>query len=152
MVAIEYGTQAPPCRSVRPATTTALCVAGSDMQGPTRSARPRSRPAGEVRSPHSYFWRRLLLLVLVAGSGALASSVTGRLMASASPSRASDVSCLQASAGGCLPATYVARPGDTIWAIAVRFSGNADPRPLEYRLEQQIGGRTLQPGDVLRVP
>ena len=151
MVAIEYGAPAGRCRPARSAST-ALRIAGTDTQGRTRSAKPRPRPAHKLRSAHSYFRRRLLLLVLVAGLGALASSVTGRLMAFASPSRTSTVSCPQTSAGGCLPATYVARPGDTIWAIAVRFSGNGDPRPLEYRLEQQIGGGTLQPGDVLRVP
>jgi hypothetical protein len=47
---------------------------------------------------------------------------------------------------------YVARPGDTIWGIAVRFAGNGDPRPLASSLESEIGGGTLQPGQVLAVP
>jgi len=51
--------------------------------------------------------------------------------------------------GGC---QYVARPGDTIWAIAVRYSGGTDPRALEDALEAQIGGGLLQPGQVLTVP
>jgi hypothetical protein len=54
-------------------------------------------------------------------------------------------------AGAC-PQTYVARPGDTIWAIAVRFSGGGDPRPLAAELEAEIGGAALQPGQVLAVP
>ena len=51
-----------------------------------------------------------------------------------------------------LAGVYMAKPGDTIWGIAVRFSGNSDPRPLAYNLEAQIGGAVLQPGDQLTIP
>jgi hypothetical protein len=55
------------------------------------------------------------------------------------------------NSGGCSQ-YYVARPGDTIWGIAVRFAGNGDPRPLASSLESEIGGGALQPGQVLAVP
>ncbi|MHB1497884.1 MAG: LysM peptidoglycan-binding domain-containing protein [Acidimicrobiales bacterium] len=156
MVAIEFTAEASPRGQARP-TGTALRPEGTDAGGEARGTKARRRATRGNRRAHSYFWRRyfwrrLLLLALVAGAGAMASSAAERLMASASPSRAGSPSCAQTSAGGCLPTTYVARPGDTIWAIAVRYSGDGDPRPLEYRLEQEIGGGTLQPGDVLRVP
>lgn len=151
MVAIEFTGEASPRGQAHPAGT-ALCPEGTHAGGEPRGAKARRRATRGNRRAHSYFWRRLLLLALVAGAGAMASSAAERLMASASPSRAGSPSCAQTSAGGCLPTTYVARPGDTIWAIAVRYSGDGDPRPLEYRLEQEIGGGTLQPGDVLRVP
>jgi LysM domain len=81
--------------------------------------------------------------------------VLDKLLSSAVPSRASTVACPPAT-GTCTSVpreiVYVTKPGDTIWAIAVRFSDGGDPRPLEYRLEQQIGGGTLQPGQVLRLP
>lgn len=113
-------------------------------------ARPR-RPNSRAR-----FRRLLLLLALAAGAGALASSVASRLIASASPSHAGPSPCPGVVSGpsgnGCTTTTYIARPGDTLWAVAVRFSGAKDPRPLEYLLESQIGGGTLQPGEVLHVP
>ena len=47
---------------------------------------------------------------------------------------------------------YVARPGDTIWSVAVRYDRGEDPRPLADLLEAQIGGAVLQPGQRLMVP
>jgi nucleoid-associated protein YgaU len=55
-------------------------------------------------------------------------------------------------AGGACPRFYTARPGDTLWSIALEFGGGGDPRPLVARLEAQIGGQVLQPGDLLAVP
>jgi hypothetical protein len=46
----------------------------------------------------------------------------------------------------------VATPGDTVWSIAVRFAHGGDPRPLADRLEAEIGGGVLQPGQRLAVP
>lgn len=118
-----------------------------------RTEGPTSRRAKtKHRCSRCFFWRRLLLLALVAGIGAVASSLAERLAASASASRLPTSSCPQSSSRACLPSTYVARPGDTIWAIALRFSGSGDPQPLEYRLEQEVGGGPLEPGEVLRVP
>ncbi|HYA44249.1 MAG TPA: LysM peptidoglycan-binding domain-containing protein [Acidimicrobiales bacterium] len=50
------------------------------------------------------------------------------------------------------PMLYIARPGDTIWDIAVRYSRGADPRTLTDALEAEIGGGVLQPGQVLSIP
>ncbi|HLI43277.1 MAG TPA: LysM peptidoglycan-binding domain-containing protein [Acidimicrobiales bacterium] len=47
---------------------------------------------------------------------------------------------------------YTARPGDTLWSIALRAEPGADPRPLVDRLEAELGGGTLQPGDRLFIP
>ena len=125
-------------------------VARPAPRAPARLGRHASRACSR---------RRLVLLALAAGAGALGSSVASRLIASASPSHSGTSPCrADASAlgapwdGDCTTTTYVARPGDTIWAVAVRFSGTKDPRPLEYLLEDQIGGGTLQPGQVLHVP
>ena len=151
MVAIDYadylkGTSRPTMGGQAVAAPSADQVRGSGRSAPARPGRHGARAC---------VWRRLLLLALAAGAGALASSVASRLIASASPSRAG-LSCpASASApwgGNCPTTTYVARPGDTIWAVAVRFSGAKDPRPLEYLLERQIGGGTLQPGEILHVP
>jgi hypothetical protein len=43
-------------------------------------------------------------------------------------------------------------PGDTVWSIAVRFAHDGDPRPLADRLEAEMGGGVLQPGQRLAVP
>jgi hypothetical protein len=47
---------------------------------------------------------------------------------------------------------YVVRPGDTVWSIAERYSGSADPRALADELQAQAGGTMLQPGQQLAVP
>lgn len=57
----------------------------------------------------------------------------------------------EAGAPGCSQ-IYVARPGDTIWAVAVMFGKGSDPRPLADQLEAEIGGGVLQPGQHLSVP
>ncbi|MDA8300149.1 MAG: hypothetical protein M0005_01070 [Actinomycetota bacterium] len=137
----------------RPTTGGHAAVPSADQArggAPTAPALP-GRPGARA-----CLWRRLLLLALAAGAGALASSVASRLIASASPSHAGTSPCPPGASApwgsNCATTTYVARPGDTIWAVAVRFSGTKDPRPLEYLLESQIGGGTLQPGEVLHVP
>jgi hypothetical protein len=102
-----------------------------------RLPRPGSAQSGPRRS--QYFWRRLVAVVAIAGGGAVASSTAQHLLAGA-------------STGPSAPRLYVARPGDTIWAIAEKFSGTGDPRPLMDKLEAEIGGGVLQPGQVLEVP
>jgi hypothetical protein len=96
-------------------------------------------PAAGGARARTFFWRRTLVVVAFALVAALAWGATARLVP---------------AAGAAPSAThvYVARPGDTIWAIAVRFSAGGDPWPLVDGLEAQIGGGTLQPGQVLTVP
>ena len=44
------------------------------------------------------------------------------------------------------------RPGDTLWAIAVRVAPNEDPRPLVDELMAARDGAPLEPGEVIVVP
>lgn len=108
-------------------------------------------------SAQELFWRRALAATALASLAAIGWGAFGRLATSASLARASALSCPRptttCSAGETRnTAVYVAKPGDTVWAIAVRYAGDQDPRPIEYQVEAQLGGRPLQPGDVLRVP
>jgi hypothetical protein len=119
---------------------------------------PASRAPAITSSRRAAPSRRRRFLAL-AGAASAVSCGWGALYvlsSSAVPSRASSVPCSEPGppAPACAghPHLYMARPGDTIWAIAVRFSGRQDPRPLEYRLEAETGGGTLQPGETLRVP
>jgi nucleoid-associated protein YgaU len=59
-----------------------------------------------------------------------------------------------AAHGGSLVAgeSYVVHQGDTLWGIAERLAGNSDPRPVVARLEVEVGGDEIQPGQVLRLP
>ncbi len=100
------------------------------------------RSAAVSRRRRTFFWRRVLLASVIAVIGAAVGVAGGWLVqvAGAQPSQAP------------VQHVYVARPGDTIWGIALRFSGGGDPRPLAYELEDQIGGGVLQPGDQLTVP
>ena len=51
-------------------------------------------------------------------------------------------------------ATYVVRPGDTLWEIASRLAPGRDPRPVIEVIEAENGvdAGSLVPGLVLSVP
>ncbi len=49
-------------------------------------------------------------------------------------------------------ASYVVRPGDTLWSIAARLDPTGDPRPVVAKLEAQVGGDTVVPGEQLVLP
>jgi LysM repeat protein len=109
---------------------------------PARPPGERRRSAAASRRRRVYLWRRVIVVAAIAAFGAVAWGAGGRLVAvaGAQPSRAP------------VQHVYVVRPGDTIWGIAVRYSGNGDPRALADRLEARIGGSVLQPGEQLTVP
>ena len=56
--------------------------------------------------------------------------------------------------GPVRPATYVVRPGDTLWSIAVRVSPGSDPRGVVDRIARANGVETtrLVPGQRLILP
>jgi hypothetical protein len=110
---------------------------------PPVASRREMRPgATSSRRRRIFFWRRVVVVAVIAGLGAAAWAAGGWLVqvAGAQPSVAP------------VRHVYVARPGDTVWGIAVRFSSGGDPRPLVDKLEAQIGGGVLQPGEQLTVP
>jgi hypothetical protein len=47
---------------------------------------------------------------------------------------------------------YVARPGDTLWSIATRLQPTGDPRPIVAKLQSELRGSELVPGDRLLLP
>ena len=110
------------------------------------------------RRQWTFFWRRVIVVLVIAGLGAMAWLATGRLVSAAGAQAPQSQRCV---AGG-LPGegqtvrscgqVYVARPGDTIWAIALAYGRGGDPRPLVANLESEIGGGALQPGERLIVP
>jgi hypothetical protein len=128
----------------------------------TRGARSRRRSV--------YLWRRVLVVTLIAVVGGLVWEAAQQLFIAAgspvagvtcpgSPNApqamalaAAERSPGAAAALGTCPKVYVARAGDTVWGIAVRYSEGGDPRALADSLEDQIGGELLQPGVVLAVP
>ena len=110
-------------------------VAAGRPRANVAAAQSRAEVAGRT-----FLWRRVLLASALLAAAALAWEGTSRLLpAGAQPAHAA-------------PLTYVARPGDTIWGIAERYARGGDPWPLVDRLEDEIGGATLQPGQVLTVP
>jgi hypothetical protein len=96
--------------------------------------------------------RRAVAVLVIAGFGALALSVAERLVASASTAGGSAASCTTLTLACPGAHAYIAVPGDTVWSIAVRFAHGGDPRPLVERLEAEIDGGVLQPGQWLAVP
>ncbi|MDQ6782434.1 MAG: LysM peptidoglycan-binding domain-containing protein [Actinomycetota bacterium] len=60
-----------------------------------------------------------------------------------------------ASAGAPRPVvarSWVVRPGDTLWRIAVAMHPGGDVRPLVDRLSSHLGGRPLLVGQRLTLP
>jgi hypothetical protein len=43
-------------------------------------------------------------------------------------------------------------PGDTLWSIAVRLDPTGDPRPVVAKLEAEVGGDSVVPGEQLTLP
>jgi hypothetical protein len=110
------------------------------------------------RGPLTFFWRRAIALSLIVGLATMAWVATGRFVSAAGAQAPQSQQCPSGgvpregrSAGSC-GQVYVARPGDTIWSIAVAYSRGGDPRPLVANLESEIGGGVLQPGERLVVP
>jgi hypothetical protein len=137
----------PPVRPARPAPSgpaPAPGTAGSRRHLPSG----HGRCPGQARRPSAVVRRRRLLLaaVTVALLTALAlpwSGAGGRPLATPGP----------ALAGALAPhAAYIVQPGDTLWSIALRLDPSGDPRPLVQRLEQQVGGDTVQPGERVVLP
>lgn len=120
-------------------------------------------PQRRARRPRTYFWRRLVAILAIAALGAVALSAGQRLVAGAAI-RPGATHCntgevvVPAAAqglgevGGACGLAYIARPGDTVWSVAVRYSGGGDPRPLEDVLQAEVVGSVLQPGQQLVVP
>jgi hypothetical protein len=120
---------------------------------------PGGRPGSVVRRrPQTFFWRRAVAVSVLVALGAMAWLASGRLVSAAGAQAPQSQQCLAGgvpggsqSPGSC-GQVYVAKPGDTIWSIAVAHSRGGDPRPLVAKLESQIGGGVLQPGERLVLP
>ena len=48
--------------------------------------------------------------------------------------------------------SWVVRPGDTLWEIAFAVHPHGDIRPLVDRLDAEVGGAALYPGEVIPIP
>jgi nucleoid-associated protein YgaU len=59
-----------------------------------------------------------------------------------------------AAHAGATEATYVVRPGDTLWSIAVGVASDSDPRAVVDAIARANGmdGATLVPGQALMIP
>ncbi len=49
-------------------------------------------------------------------------------------------------------ATWVVRPGDTLWSIARTLDPNGDIRPLVDRLSSEVGNAPIYPGETIAIP
>lgn len=103
------------------------------------SAMPRISPGCTVAAARAS-QAEVALAAANVGNGDVPAGHAGRRIAMAS-----------VPAGYC-DQIYVVRPGDTLWGIAERYSGSADPRALADELEAEAGGTMLQPGQQLAVP
>ncbi len=87
--------------------------------------------------------------------GAATLAVLVGLLMGADALATSDPASTQVLSGSVKTSTgyvYVAKPGDTLWSIASRVEPGSDPRPLIAKLEGEIHGGELVPGDRLVLP
>lgn len=119
----------------------------------------RPRRVRTRRLPAAVYWRRratvLLLAVGVAMSAQAALEVLGGgplTAAEVRPSAPAGARVVEIDAEPVAKATYVVRPGDTLWTIARRIQPAGDVRPLVDALASTRDGRPLQPGERIVVP
>ncbi len=104
--------------------------------------RPVDRPTSAPRRWHPASWRRRgMILVLAAVLGVLAMPIGA-------------IAGTSGASGGALVvgATYVVRPGDTLWSIATRLDPGRDPASLVTRMAAETGSRAVVPGEHLVLP
>lgn len=115
---------------------------------------PTPRIAG--RPDRAVFARRRLLcagLLLLATAAALVlvrSAWAGAGGGTLTPTGAAATGPMQVTPADA--ASYVVRPGDTLWTIAHALDPKGDERPLVARLSTQTGGGALYPGETISLP
>jgi hypothetical protein len=120
------------------------------------AARPASRRPGPRPTAAQFRRRRAAasLVAVVLLGGGLAIGVPGDVPLTPS-GRAPAAGSSSVSVGRAVPvarASYVVRPGDTLWAIARVLQPNGDVRPLVQRLVAERGGAPLRAGERLVLP
>ena len=122
---------------------------------PSRSTKVRNR-----RLPASVYWRRRATVLLL-GVGAALSAQAALEVLGGGPLTAAEVRpsttasaprVVEIDAEPVAKATYVVRPGDTLWTIARRIQPAGDVRPLVDALASERDGKPLQPGERIVVP
>jgi hypothetical protein len=117
---------------------------------PTVTSRLDLRPLGTLRAAPAgvYRRRRLVAALVLATTGFSATLVADELAGRATGTPGG----VPAGASG-EPVVYVVQPGDTLWAIAERFSPEGiDVRHTVDRLSDAAGGALLQPGQRIVLP
>jgi len=117
------------CDQARP--TRAGCVTDSRTTRPSVAVRRRRFLLGTVATG-------LLVALALPWSG------TGGSLATPGPALAGETVAHHAP--------YVVQPGDTLWSIALRLDPTGDPRPVVAKLEAEIGGDNVVPGEQLVLP
>ena len=124
----------------------------------TRRCTPRAATRGRRCSPTTYRRRRMAALLVSVGLvvvAAQAGVALGGSSLAASERRPTSQPGIAPGAPEAFTAglrEVVVRPGDTLWAIAVRISPDEDPRPLVDELMAARDGAPLEPGEVIVVP
>lgn len=134
----------------------------------TRRCTPRAATRGRRCSPTTYRRRRLAALLVSVGLMVVAAQAGAALGGSSLAASERRPTSQPGSAPGAPEADtaglrevpsreipgreVVVRPGDTLWAIAVRLAPDEDPRPLVDELMAARDGAPLEPGEVIVVP
>ena len=117
------------CHQARP--TRAGCITDGRTTRPSVAVRRRRFVLGTVAAG-------LLVALALPWSG------TGGSLATPGPALAGEKVVSHFS--------YVVERGDTVWSIAVRLDPTGDPRPVVAKLEAEVGGPNVVPGEQLTLP
>lgn len=119
------------------------------LPAPALVAVPVRGVSGDAGRPTAatYLRRRLAVLAAVISIAALAGLAIGQLLVSRGGVPASIPAAHQPS-----PLTYVAEPGDTLWAIAEQYRGSVSQADYVQRLVDLNGGASIDAGQAITLP
>jgi hypothetical protein len=119
------------------------------FQEPTTPA-PRIASISERRHRREVLLRRRRFVALAMCAAVLAATWgIGGLLAGLKTTHLETIPGSQRTANGYV---YTVQPGDSVWSIATELDPSGDPRPVVAKIDAELGGTSIVPGEHIVLP